>query len=162
MLSCKLPSLKDSVSVWDLGFFRDFLSAWSSSKRTTMTLIKSQKTTGVSFEPQKPSCRKSRTVPFLKWCINKKITCEAERRNAVRRCESKFIWLVFFSRASCERFGSVKTKTLLLNFTCKGHQKKVLAFPYHHRLHCALEDAASTSHTPLSPLSGCLCLHYPH
>lgn len=40
--------------------------------------------------------------------------------------------------------------------------EKHFVFPYPHRLHCTLEDAVSTSHTPLSPLSGCPCRHYPH
>lgn len=38
----------------------------------------------------------------------------------------------------------------------------IVVLTYPHMLHCALEDAASTFHTSLSLLSGCLGLHYPH
>lgn len=108
---------------------------------------------------------------FFIWCFyvekkspSKMNTCEAERRNAVRRCESMFTALMLLSRASCERFGSVitwETSSVHKGNRESENQRISSVFPYHHRLHSSLEDAASTSHTPLPPLSECLGLHCP-
>ena len=48
VLRSKLPSLKDSMSVWDASFLKDVLSACSSSNRTTMTWIQSQHAVGIA------------------------------------------------------------------------------------------------------------------
>lgn len=162
MLSCKLPSLKDSVSVWDLSFLWDFLSAWSSSNRTTMTWIQSQKTTtGASFKQHK-----TLRVGSQQLCTSKEINLWGRAQKCCQTLWIKvhfthgfvscFVWGVWI----CQNKNTVIE--LILYYIHIIYTHFIHTVSYLHRLHCAQEDAVSTSHTPLSPLSGCLCPHYPH
>lgn len=99
------------------------------------------------------------------WTLSEseRTTCEAERRNAARRWESKLVSLADLSLASWDRFGSIKTKrcyySLHISTDFIGFNSSVVTYP--HRRHHTLEDAASTSRTSLSPLSVCLCQRCP-
>lgn len=58
VLSCKLPSLNDSLSVWEPCLFRDSLSARSSSRRSTITWCQSHRTAGVRSSSENLQCLK--------------------------------------------------------------------------------------------------------